>query len=134
MKQPRKVVVKVMTIKKSVQQVFDFFSNPKNMELGGALKLINDDEDGWWIFNHNIAGRSKMKHISVPQYRILDHIFIGGGLEWNVYVRIIPNEQGSTTTWTFLNPDGMDENLFEKQLEMFDKEIDKWKNALEETY
>ena len=71
-----------------------------------------------------------MKHISIPQYGILDYTFIGGGLEWNVYVRIIPNEQGSTTTWTFLNPDGMYENLFEKQ-EMFDKEIEKWKNALE---
>ena len=131
MNQQKKVIVKVMTVKNNVHQVFDFFSNPKNMELGGALELIEDNDDGWWIFNHNIAGRSKMKHISIPQYGILDHTFIGGGLEWNVYVRIIPNEQGSTTTWTFLNPDGMYENLFEKQLEMFDIEIEKWKNALE---
>ena len=127
----KKVIVKVMTVKNSVQQVFDFFSDPKHMELGGAVKLVNDNEDGWWIFDHNIAGRSKMKHISVPQYGILDHTFIGGGLEWNVYVRIIPNEQGSTTTWTFLKPDGIDENLFEKQLGNFDNEIENWKKALE---
>jgi hypothetical protein len=73
-----------------------------------------------------------MKNISISsQYGILDHIFIGGGLEWHVFVRIIPNQSGSTTTWTFIRPDGLDEKQFEEQLKMYDIEINNWQKALE---
>ncbi|MDP8905896.1 MAG: hypothetical protein M3M88_00040 [Thermoproteota archaeon] len=72
-----------------------------------------------------------MKLNSVSQYGILEHIFIGGGLEWSVFVRVTPNQTGSTTTWTFLRPDCLDDKQFEEQLQMFDLEIDNWKHALE---
>lgn len=74
----KKVIVKVMTVKNNVQHVFDFFSKSKKYGNRGALKLVSDNEDGWWIFNHDISDRSKMKHISIPQYGILDHVFIRG--------------------------------------------------------
>jgi hypothetical protein len=45
-----------------------------------------------------------MKHRAIPDLGILDHIFIGGGLKWHVYVKIIPNEDVSTVTWTFTKP------------------------------
>jgi hypothetical protein len=127
----KKVIVKTMTIEKNANEVFDFFNDMKSMEIGGAIKSLRKGEDGWWTFEHNIAGKSKMKHISVPQYGILDHVFIGGGLKWNVFVRIIQNQSGSTTTWTFLRPDGLDDKQFEEQLKMFDIEINKWHKALE---
>lgn len=128
---PKKVIVKTMTIEKNANEVFDFFNDMKSMEIGGAIKSLRKGEDGWWTFEHKIAGKSKMKHISVPQYGILDHVFIGGGLKWNVFVRIIQNESGSTTTWTFLRPDGLNDKQFEEQLKMFDIEINNWQEALE---
>jgi hypothetical protein len=67
----------------------------------------------------------------VPQYGILDHTFIGGGLEWNVFVRVTPNQTGPMTTWTFLRPDCLDDKQLEEQLQMFNLEIDYWKHALE---
>ncbi|HSF50817.1 MAG TPA: hypothetical protein VLA74_08670 [Nitrososphaeraceae archaeon] len=30
----KKVIVKTMTVKRSVNEVFNFFNDPKNMELG----------------------------------------------------------------------------------------------------
>jgi hypothetical protein len=66
-----------------------------------------------------------MKYISDPKFGILDHTFIGGGLEWHVFVRIIPNEDGSTVTWTFVKPDGLSE------LVNFDSEISNWKSTLD---
>jgi hypothetical protein len=128
---PKKVIVKTMTIEKNANEVFDFFNDMKSMEIGGAIKSLRKGEDGWWTFEHKIAGKSKMKHISVPQYGILDHVFIGGGLKWNVFVRIIQNQSGSTTTWTFLRPDGLNDKQFEEQLKMFDIEINNWQKALE---
>ena len=46
---PRKVIIKVMTVERDMNDVFDFFENVKNMETGGALKSINKGDDGWWL-------------------------------------------------------------------------------------
>jgi hypothetical protein len=127
----RKVITKVMTVEKGVNKVFDFFEDIKNMEIGGAIKLVTKGDDGWWTFEHIVAGKSKMKQISVREFGILDHRFIGGGFEWHVYTRIIPNQKGSTTTWTFIRPDGLTEEQFEEQLKGFDNEIDRCKMALQ---
>ena len=48
--------------------------------------------------SHIVSNNSRMEHKSVPEFGILDHVFIGGGLEWHVFVRITPNEDGSTVT------------------------------------
>lgn len=52
-------------------------------------------------------------------------------MTWNVYVRTVPNKEGSTTTWVFVKPDGLTDTLFEEQMINFDTEIDKWKSALQ---
>ncbi len=122
-----------MTVENSVKEVFDFFSEGKNLELGGAIKSLIKNEDRVWTFEHNLAGKSKMENFFIPEYGILDHIFFGGGLEWHVFIRIIPNGEGSTTTWTFIRPVGLKDKQFEEQLENFDIEITKWKKVLEES-
>jgi hypothetical protein len=128
----RKVITKVMTVKSDVTQVFDFFENIKNIEYGGALKSIHKDENGWWNCD-SPTGKAKIKisHYN-REFGILDHVFIAGGIEWNVYVRIVPNLNGSTTIWIFTRPDGLGEEEFEAQLKGFDSEIAGWKSALEE--
>jgi hypothetical protein len=128
---PRKVIVKTLTTTKSVDKVFDFFANMKNMELGGAIQSMEKTDDGWWIFDHSVLGKSRMKHTLSPEFGIIDHVFIGGGLEWNVFGRVVPNQSGSTTSWTFMRPDSLSDGQFEDQLEMFDVEVDHWRTALE---
>jgi hypothetical protein len=132
MSNPRKVVVKTMTVNRSVDDVFDFFEDvKKSMEVGGAAKSVTKGGDGWWTFDHVVAGRAKMKHEPVREAGVLDHIFVGG-LEWKVYVRITPNQSGSTVVWTFIRPDGLTDEQFENQLNSgFDDEIALWKKALE---
>jgi hypothetical protein len=78
-----------------------------------------------------VTGKSKLKQRSIHEFGILDHHFIGGGLEWDVHTRIIPNHKGSTTIWAFVRPDGLTEEQFEEQLKGFDMEIDNWIKALE---
>jgi len=129
---PRQVIVKVLTVNKPVNQVFDFFSDVKNMEIGGAIKSVTKGDDDWWQFEHNVAGKGRMKVIHVHDFGILDHEFVGAGLEWKVYVRVVPNEEGSTTTWKFMRPDGLTDDQFQEQLKGFDTELDNWKKYLEE--
>jgi hypothetical protein len=97
------IIVKSLSTHKSVQETFDFFSNPKNMELGGAIHSMQKNSDDWYTFDHIIAGKSKMKHAVNQEFKILDHVFQGAGLEWNVYVRVLPNGNGSTITMRSLN-------------------------------
>jgi hypothetical protein len=128
---PRKVIVKVLTVNKPANQVFEFFSDVKNMEIGGAIKSVTKSDDGWWEFDHTVAGKGKMKVTSVPNLGILDHEFVGAGLEWKVYVRVVPNEGGSTTTWTFMRPDGLTDEQFQEQLKGFDEEVNNWQKYLD---
>src|SRR5919106_7083895 len=133
---PRKVIVKTMTVNRSTDTVFEFFKNIKNMESGGILKDITKggEEDGWWKF-HTPAGEAKLKLGRVEQeLGVIDHVFVGNGLVWQVYVRIVPNQHGSTTSWTFIRPDGLNDKQFEEQLAAFDIEIEGWKKALESTH
>jgi hypothetical protein len=125
------VVVKLLTTHRSTQETFDFFNNVKNMELGGAIHSMQKNPYGWYTFDHIIAGKSQMKHTANQEFKILDHIFQGAGLEWNVYVRVLPNGNGSTITWTFIKPDGLSDEQFKEQLKSFDSEIDAWRKALE---
>ena len=129
---PRHVIVKVLTVNNPAIQVFDFFSDVKNMEIGGAIKSVSKGENGWWQFDHTVAGNGKMKITPVSDFGILDHEFVGAGLEWKVYVRVVPNEEGSTTTWTFMRPDGLTDEQFQDQLKGFDEEITNWKKYLEQ--
>ena len=130
---PRKVIVKTMTVNRSTDTVFEFFKNIKNMKNGGILKDITKGEDGWWKFR-TPAGEAKLKLGRVRQeLGVIDHVFVGNGLVWQVYVRIVPNQDGSTASWTFIRPDGLDDKQFEEQLAAFDIEIEGWKKALEST-
>ena len=130
---PRKVIVKTMTVSRSTNAALEFFENVKNMESGGILKDITKGEDGWWKFN-TPAGEAKLKLGRVKrELGIIDHVFVGSGLVWQVYVRIVPNQHGSTTSWTFIRPDGLDDKQFEEQLAAFDIETEGWKKALEST-
>ena len=129
-RKPRKIIIKSLTSERSFGEVFDFFENVKNMESGGALKSITN---GWWECDTPI-GKAKIKTLPNRESGILDHIFVGGGIEWNVFVRIVPNQEGSTTTWTFIKPDGLTDDQFEEQLKNFDIEIVGWKNTLASTH
>ena len=129
--EPKKTIVKIMVSHKSKDAVFDFFEDVKNLELGGAISNMVKDTNDWYTFNHIVAGSARLKIAAIDrQLGILDHLFEGGGLSWIVYVRIIDNGYGSTTTWTFLRPDGLTDAQFEEQLKGFDVEIEKWNNYL----
>ena len=129
--EPQKTIVKTMVSEESKDKVFDFFEDAKNLEIGGAIRNVVKEMDEWYGFNHMVAGNARLKIVSKNrELGILDHLFEGGGLFWTAYVRIINNGYGSTTTWTFLKPNGLTDKQFEEQLKGFDVEIENWNKHL----
>jgi len=128
-KEPRSVIVKTMVVDKKTSDVFAFFSNIKNWETGGALKNIKKENDGFWQADSPF-GSAKIRLRNDKEHGIMDHDFIGGGGEWTVFCRIMPNERGSTISWTFIRPETLSMEQFENQLMNFDKEIEGWKKAI----
>ena len=129
---PHKVIVKTMSVQAEQGKVYEFFRDvKKRMEAGQAARSIKKEADGSWTFDHANAGKAKMCQTAISGAGVIDHVFYGGGLQWKVFVRIIPNNGGSTTTWTFIRPDGLTDEQFETQLLSFDREIELWSQALE---
>jgi hypothetical protein len=129
MSTPRSIIVKTLVTIKDVKIVFEFFTNVKNWESGGALKNIQRDKDDWWVCDSPF-GKARIRLRHNKEFGILDHDFVGGG-EWTVSCRVTPNEDGSTVTWLFIRPESMTHEQFEEQLKNFDNEILGWKKALE---
>ena len=130
MSTPRSIIVKTLVTIKDVKTVFEFFTNVKNWESGGALKNIQRDKDDWWVCD-SPAGRARIRLRQNEEFGILDNDFICGGIEWVVSCRVTPNQSGSTVSWLFIRPESMMHEQFEDQLKNFDNEILGWKKALE---
>lgn len=93
-----------MVSNKSKDIVFDFFENAKNLELGGIINNVVKDRDDWYTFNHVVAGNTRIKIAAKDRkLGVLDHLFVGGGLSWTVYVRIIDNGMVARRLGRFLN-------------------------------
>jgi len=129
-KEPRSVIVKTLVTKENSKKVFEFFTNLKNWEYGGALKNIQKGKDDWWSCDSPF-GKAKMKLKSNEKFGILDHDFIGGGGEWTVFSRVTQNQSGSTVSWLFIRPEMMTQEQFERQLQNFDNEIEGLRKAIE---
>jgi len=127
---PVDVSVKILISSRNAKDVFDFFLNVKNWESGGIISSVIKDKNDQWICD-TPAGRAKIICNSDKNCGILDHTFIVGDVTWNVYVRVIPNNKGSTIVWTFLKPDALVPKQFYEQLKSFDSEIDGWRRRLE---
>ena len=127
---PVDAIVKIMTCNRTPEDVFDFFENVKNWESGGIITSVSKVDNDRWTCS-TPAGEAKIKSIPDKESLILDHICIVGDVTWNVYVRILANNKGSTTVWTFLKPDSLTSRQFQEQLKGFDLEIDGWKRRLE---
>ncbi len=70
-----------MVSQKNKDTVFNFFEDPKNLEIRGAINNIIKDKDDWYAFNHIVAGNARLKIVVKDrELGIPDHLFEGGGL------------------------------------------------------
>lgn len=106
--------------------------NPENWPKYGIVNLKSVHVTGGeWVDIETIHGKGKIKMTPNEAYGILDHIWKDEQASWNVYVRVIPNGEGSTVLQTFFKPDQFSDAVFEDAMGKLHVEFDKLKEILE---
>lgn len=125
-------VTKTMDLAADPKAVYEFLVNPLNWPQFAIvnLKSIKGGQNGWYdIVSKNGPGQIKMS--SNKEFAVLDHVWKDAQATWTVYMRVIPNHEGSTLMTTFFQPSQIDEELFSKSMKEMDIEFSKLKSILE---
>ncbi|WP_068468808.1 SRPBCC family protein [Candidatus Protochlamydia phocaeensis] len=128
-----KSVTKNVDIQASPKKVFLFISNPLNWPQYAIVNLKSarkGAEEGWYEIE-SIHGTGFVKTLANEEHGILDHIWKDPNAGWTVFVRVVPNGNGSTLTNTFFIPAHYDDQAFEKAMEGIEKELAVLKKILE---
>jgi hypothetical protein len=123
---------KTIDISGEPKKVFEFLSNPLNWPQFAIVNLrsIQKGKDGWYdIVSKN--GQGKLKMLANKEYGILDHIWEDSQATWKVFMRVVPNGEGSSLAVTFFHPTQIDIPTFELSMKQMDLEFAKLKEILE---
>lgn len=127
-----KSITKNLDVAAKPKKVFDFLSNPLNWPQFAIvnLKSIQAGKDGWYdIVSKN--GQGKLKMLANQEHGILDHIWKDSQATWTVFMRVLPNHEGSSIVTTFFHPSQIDAQTFDVSMKQMELEFSKLKEILE---
>jgi hypothetical protein len=76
-------------------------------------------------------GEGELKVNGVKEFGLFDHVWTGPQATWQVYGRVVPNNDGSTVIMTLFKPPVMSDELFDRTMKEMDIEMAKLKEILE---
>lgn len=127
-----KSITKTLDLAVDLKAVFDFIANPLNWPQFAVVNLKSikpGKENCFQIISKNGPGELIM--LSDKKYGILDHVWKDSQASWNVYMRAIPNHQGTTLITTFFQPQQIDSKAFAQSMQEMDLEFAKLRTILE---
>lgn len=130
-----KSITKTLDLAANPEAVFDFLANPLNWPQFAVINLKSikpGKENCFQIISKNGPGELKM--CSCKEYGILDHVWKDSQASWHVYMRAIPNYEGTTLLTTFFQPKQIDSTAFEKSMQEMDLEFAKLRTILEKSF
>ncbi len=107
-------------------------SNPLNWPQFAIINLrsIQKGKDEWYdIISKN--GQGKLKMLANKEHGILDHIWEDPQGTWKVFMRVVPNSEGTALAVTFFQPPQLDVKTFDVSMKQMDIEFSKLKEILE---
>lgn len=122
-----------VTIKRSVQEVYDFAATPGNLPmwasgLGKSFKQVA----GEWIAE-TAEGAVKVRFSERNAYGVLDH-WVSPAPDVEIYIpmRVVPNGSGCELLFTLFHLPGMSDAQFAADAEWVMRDLTALKNLLEE--
>lgn len=127
-----KSITKTIDICAKPEKVFQFLSNPMNWPQFAIvnLKSVRPGTKGVYeILSKNGSGQIQM--LSNEKLGILDHIWRDKEASWTVFMRAMPNFEGTTLSTTFFQPEQLPQGAFDQSMRDMDIEFAKLKEVLE---
>ena len=122
-----------VSINRSVDDVYDFASNPENVPkwaagLGGSIKNIKGD----WIAESPM-GTVKVQFVNKNEFGILDHhVTLPSGETVYNPMRVFPNHDGSELVFTVYQRPGVTAEMFADDAQAVTRDLETLKTMLEQ--
>ena len=121
-----------ISISRSVDEVYDFVSNPQNLPLwagglSGSIKNVNGD----WVAESPM-GTVKIRFADKNRFGVLDHdVTLPSGETFYNPMRVISNGDGSELVFTLYQRQGMTDRDFEKDEQQIETDLERLKTLIE---
>jgi hypothetical protein len=121
-----------ISISRSVDEVYDFVSNPQNLPLwagglSGSIKNVNGD----WVAESPM-GTVKIRFADKNRFGVLDHdVTLPSGETFYNPMRVISNGDGSELVFTLYQRQGMTDRDFVKDEQQIETDLERLKTLIE---
>lgn len=128
-----RTVTKTISIAKDVQTVFQFLNNGNNWPKCEIVNVrsVKKTSDKDWYDMITPMGSARLRIRANEEYGILDHDFIDPQASWTVPARVVANGQGCEFMITLFQPLIFDNDFFDEQMALMDKELLMLKQIME---
>ena len=133
---PERSVVKSVTLDRPASEVHAFLSEPANWPRWCVINILAIEPSrhaGWWTIT-TPDGPAEIRIHADPLTGIIDHEFRDPDEPGEVAVvpaRVVANGRGAEFSMTILQPPGLDDAEFERQLQLIGTELGVLKDVLE---
>lgn len=130
---PVRVVHMSMTIDRPVPQVHSFLANVANWPKWAVINVLSvgpADSEGWSEIE-TAQGRGEIRIYADATTGLVDHDFRDGDDIFRVPARVVANGRGAEFTMTLLQPDGLADEDFDRELTLLETELATLKVLLE---
>ena len=122
-----------VSIRRSVRDVYAYASNPENLPrwASGLTDAIRREGDVW-IAEGGGVGNVRVRFTPPNDLGVLDHdVELPNGYVAHNPVRVVPNGEGSTVTFTLFRVPGMNDDTFDEDAATVEKDLGTLKGLLE---
>jgi hypothetical protein len=130
---PARSVTKSVTIDRPAAAVHAFLADAANWPQWAVINVLAVEpsaDPGWWKIT-TAQGPGEIRIRADAATGVLDHDFRDPGGVWAVPARVVANGRGAEFSMTLFQPDGLDDEEFDRHLALVETEFATLKRVLE---
>ncbi|YBV96947.1 SRPBCC family protein [Phyllobacteriaceae bacterium JZ32] len=121
-----------ITIDRDWREVNAFLARPENFPLWASGLANGLEKSGEEWFAQGPSGRARIRFSPLNEYGVADHtVILADGSEVYIPLRVIRNGGGSEVIFTLFRIDGMDEDVFQRDTQWVEEDLQQLKELLE---
>ena len=119
-----------VAVARDAREVFDAFTDPRNLPAWARASAVRPGPDGWWTLE-TPRGEARIRFAADRDRLIADHEYRDGRRAWRVPARVVALRRGCALLLTLERPDGVDDAAFAGQIDAVEAELVAFRDWLE---